>query len=417
MENTRIENVLEYLNSQRFVRDLSFPGKPYLVGGLVRDSITGNENKDIDMLITKRPLLEIEEILIKYGSVSRTTVGDTFGCLKFRPEGWKAEPIDIAIPRTERKVSQGHTGFEINSDHNLPLEKDLERRDFTMNAMAIDMDGNFIDLFGGTQDIQNKIIRAVNPEVFVDDPLRMLRAIQFSSRLNFNYDEKTYKMILDNSHLIREIKAERIFEELEKVFNKGNKAKCLKDMMQSGLYSELFDIKIVPNFDEYLIQDFEKGTSLADFYYLLLKYSPKKPSHTYRKILKGDSKTYRAIAALEYAKEECAKKFDKTDSPFYRKIAFNMYHKSIDSFECSILPAEVMFAVNELKGGKYPKTVNEININGIEIMETIKIDIRLIGKLKLHILNKLFRGELNNIKEELLAYIQTIDLEILTDEN
>jgi len=140
-----------------------------------------------------------------------------------------------------------------------------------MNAIAIGLDGKIIDLFGGKDDIKNKLIRAVNPEVFADDPLRMLRAVQFSSRFNFNYDEKTYNLIVENAHLIREITAERILDELEKVFKKGNKAKCLKDMMQTGLYAELFDIKIVPNFDEFLIKEFESGTSLADFYYSLLK--------------------------------------------------------------------------------------------------------------------------------------------------
>src|SRR5690606_8675300 len=141
---------------------------------------------------------------------------------KFKPHG-SVEDIDIAIPRTERATGEGgHKGFEVSSDHNLPIEKDLERRDFTINAIAKDINGNVIDPFGGQRDLKEKIIRVVNPQAFSDDPLRMLRAVQFAARFGFPIEPKTEQLIKANAHRIREIAAERILIELEKIVKKGD---------------------------------------------------------------------------------------------------------------------------------------------------------------------------------------------------
>ena len=195
-------------------------GKIYSVGGAVRDEFLGKESKDLDLLITGIPMEELEQILSKYGRVD--AVGKSFGILKFKPEG-ATEQIDIAIPRTEKPSGEGgHKGFEVTSDHTLPIEKELKRRDFTINAIAKDTEGNIVDPYGGQEDLKNKIIRVVNPEAFSDDPLRMLRAVQFASRFGFTIEPETMKLIQDNASRIKEIPPERILTEFDKIV-KNNK--------------------------------------------------------------------------------------------------------------------------------------------------------------------------------------------------
>jgi hypothetical protein len=215
---------LNYLPFREDVEEVG--GKIYSVGGAVRDEFLGKESKDLDILITGVTLEQLEEILGKYGAVN--AVGKSFGILKFKPKG-AIEDIDIAIPRTETLVqnmldpSMGvHKAFDVKSDPTLPIEKDLERRDFTINAIAKDINGNIVDPFNGQEDLKNKIIRAVNPEAFNDDPLRMLRAVQFASRFNFTIEPETMKMIQENVSKIKGISPERILTEFDKIV-KNNK--------------------------------------------------------------------------------------------------------------------------------------------------------------------------------------------------
>jgi len=195
-------------------------GKIFSVGGAVRDKFLGKDSKDLDILITGIPMDKLERLLTKYGKVD--AVGKSFGVIKFVPKG-ATDDIDIAIPRTEQKVGDGHKGFDVKSDHELPIEDDLKRRDFTINAIAKDVNGNLIDPYNGQDDLRNKIIRVVNPEAFADDPLRMLRGVQFASRFGFTIEPHTMDLIKQNAPKIKEIAGERMFIELEKIVTKGDK--------------------------------------------------------------------------------------------------------------------------------------------------------------------------------------------------
>ncbi len=168
------ENIVS-VNTLPFKSDIETAGgKIYSVGGAVRDTMLNKESKDLDLLITGLPLEDIETILSKYGRVDN--VGKSFGVIKFNnPETGE---LDIAIPRTEKANGEGgYKGFEVTSDHTLPIEADLSRRDYTLNAIAKDSNGQIIDPYNGTEDIKNKIIRMVNPQAFAEDPLRLLRGM------------------------------------------------------------------------------------------------------------------------------------------------------------------------------------------------------------------------------------------------
>jgi len=366
-------------------------GKIYSVGGAVRDEFIGKESKDLDILITGIPMDKLATILSQYGKVD--AVGKSFGILKFTPKG--GEEVDVAIPRTEVASGDGgHKGFDVTSDHKLPIEDDLRRRDFTINAIAKDIDGNLIDPFGGQQDLQNKIIKVVNPEAFSDDPLRMLRAVQFASRFGFTIEPKTLEMIKKNARRINEIAPERIITEFDKIVQKGDArygAQLLKD---TGLFKNIFGFDLKQSMiDRY---NFEGVKTMGEFIYLLTKLSPN-PAEFYKETLKGDIDTFKEIKALDFALSS-----DNINDPVKnRSIIHNMLSVSPKTIQSELLPQNLKVAANELMSGKFPKTLKELDIDGNDLMR-LGYKGQDIGQTLKTLLIKVYGGKLRNIKDELL---------------
>lgn len=204
-------------NSPAYVDALLKAGADlYEVGGPVRDRIMGISTKDHDLLCRKLPIKKILETLSPLGSVA--TVGKLFGVVKFRPNGSSDTEIDIALPRRERSTGMGHRDFDVDFDPNLEVEDDLGRRDFTMNAIALSFtDGRLIDPFGGRKDIDAKILRMVFPKAFEEDPLRLMRAIQFAARFGLKIEDETRGAMKECAPLIASVSSERISFELVKL--------------------------------------------------------------------------------------------------------------------------------------------------------------------------------------------------------
>ena len=197
-------------------------GESYIVGGAVRDELLPDTppSKDVDFLVRGLSLSDIVSILSPLGKVKE--VGQAFGVVTATIDG---EEFDFAIPRTsETKTGEKHTEFDVETDPNAPVESDLGRRDFTINALAKDSEGNIIDLFGGQEDLKNKIIRTVGDpnERFKEDPLRMFRAIQFATRFGFTIEPETLDAIKKNVGDIGSVAGERLFMELAKAWTKGS---------------------------------------------------------------------------------------------------------------------------------------------------------------------------------------------------
>jgi len=221
-------------------------GKPYIVGGAVRDQMMPDvpQSKDIDFLVTGIPIDKLKRVLSSLGKVEQ--VGAKFGVLIINVDG---EDFDIAVPRTkETKVGSGHKDFEIEMDPYARPEEDLARRDFTFNALAKDVDGRIIDLFGGQEDISKRLVRAVGDpkERFQEDELRMLRAIQFAVRFDFDIEPNTANAIKQMSSKLSSIAPERIFEEFSKAWVKGKDPKKFVSLLDElGVGKSLFG----PDFD------------------------------------------------------------------------------------------------------------------------------------------------------------------------
>jgi len=211
--------------SQEAVKAILEKGEIYEVGGAVRDSKLGrtDEVKDRDYLVCGIPYLELSEILKEHGQVD--LVGRSFGVIKFTQYDRDEKcTFDIALPRKEISTGVGHKDFSVEFDPDLKLEDDLLRRDFTINAMAVKLDDSrLIDPFGGLDDLNNKIIRMVSPDSFPEDPLRMLRGIQFAARFEFTIEPKTYEAIKKYAPMIETVSRERINEEFNKLLTLAEK--------------------------------------------------------------------------------------------------------------------------------------------------------------------------------------------------
>ncbi|MEB2490770.1 CCA tRNA nucleotidyltransferase [Peribacillus frigoritolerans] len=202
----------------------------YFVGGSVRDYILGRPINDVDIATSATPQ-EIKRIFpntadigIDHGTVLVITDTGTYEITTFRTESGYS---DFRRPDAVKFVRS--------------LTEDLQRRDFTMNAIAMDKTGKIIDPFNGKRDLaQKRIITVGNPhERFHEDALRMMRALRFVSQLDFELDQETFDSLKENAQNISEIAVERILVEFEKLAAGSNKIKAFSLLLESGLYQYL----------------------------------------------------------------------------------------------------------------------------------------------------------------------------------
>lgn len=234
-----VKNARKYDNSKE--------NKLYRVGGVVRDEIFGAKSKDIDYLVTNVAFEDLKKALAAISDkIVSTGVGESMQVIKAVIDG-SEEPYDFAIPRTEVYGGSGkHDDVQTFGDPSLPVEADLSRRDLSFNAIAKDVEtGEYIDPFGGVEDIKQGRIKAVRDpkERFAEDPLRMLRAIQFANRFGFEIEPETLKAIRENVDLIDNITGERILEEFKKAFTKGkfqSNEKIVDLLTETGLGKHIF---------------------------------------------------------------------------------------------------------------------------------------------------------------------------------
>lgn len=210
----------------------------YTVGGTVRDALLGHPRKDVDLLVTGVPQRALTQVLRRYGRIQ--LAGRAFGVIKFLPHHWDGPPIDVALPRTETSTGIGHRDFDIASDHTLPVEVDLGRRDFTINAMALDLaDDHLVDPFNGRDDLAQRLLRQVSPAAFPEDPLRMLRGVQLATRFELYVEPVTRQAMRTHAASIATVARERIAEELRKLFLATSPSHGFELMQAVGLLSHI----------------------------------------------------------------------------------------------------------------------------------------------------------------------------------
>ncbi|MBC8490280.1 MAG: HD domain-containing protein [Bacteroidetes bacterium] len=228
----------------------------YVIGGYVRDVIMNRDCVDIDIVAVGSGIELAKKFAKKIGPETRVNVFKNFGTAMVRYDGLLQWQIEFVGARKEsyRKNSRK----PVVEDGT--LEDDQNRRDFTINAMAVSLQkndfGKLIDPFGGLNDIKRKIIRTpLDPDItFSDDPLRMMRAIRFATQLGFDIEEKTFEAIGRNVERIKIVSKERITDELNKIILAEKPSYGFKLLDLSGLLKFIFP----PQFQEL------KGTEMID---------------------------------------------------------------------------------------------------------------------------------------------------------
>ena len=213
----------------------------YVIGGWVRDCLLKRDHtdKDIDIVVIGSGIDIARKVAGKIKPKTKVSIFKNFGTAMIKADGYEIEFVGA------RKESYNR-GSRKPVVENGTLEDDQKRRDFTINALAISINketfGQFLDPFGGIDDLKNKIIKTpLDPDTtFSDDPLRMMRAIRFATQLNFAIEEKTFKSIKDSAHRIRIVSPERIVTELNKIIMCSHPSKGFILLEKSGLLGIIF---------------------------------------------------------------------------------------------------------------------------------------------------------------------------------
>ena len=230
-----------YKNSELdFFRSLfaPFSKRVYLVGGCVRDALLGREIYDYDIEVYDIKPAKFDELM---ADIKASGVGKSYFIYKYKN-------YDLGLPRSESKTGNSHKDFAV-SYINDPALASL-RRDFTVNAMMMNIfNGEILDFHGGKKDLESKTLRHIDSEKFKEDPLRVLRGVQFSARLDFSIDDDTLELMktLDLAHLSKD----RINTELIKFFRSEHLEKGAFYLFKLSLFKEIFGVQICEN-DEFL---------------------------------------------------------------------------------------------------------------------------------------------------------------------
>ncbi len=372
----------------------------FVVGGCVRDMIMNKEPKDFDIATSAKPE-QVKELFekcidtgIEHGTVTVVINKLMYEVTTFRIDG------DYLDNRKPSSVSYTNDVFE-----------DMKRRDFTMNAIGYNDQDGFIDYFDGFSDIENKIIRGVGePAIrFEEDALRMLRAIRFSSTLNFEIEKETYNAIKEKKHLLTNISVERIREEFTKTLlsDYNERIELLIETELLKYYNEqLFDY-IKTNLEEikqYLKFSKKDKTYLYTALFHKLDYENTK---NHMKLLKWDNKTIKDVSDIVgqfNTKIEESGYFIRSfvsNFGFDNTEMFLYFKEKIDNKDYKNLYEEI----NLIKENSYPVAIKEMEISGDDLKELGIENGKKIGECLKYLFDKVLVDPRLNKKDILLKII------------
>lgn len=372
---TAIE-VLEIINKAGF--------ESYFVGGCVRDYILNKNFSDIDITTNALPE-EIKEIFSK-----TIDTGIQHGTVTVL---YKNNSYEITTFRTEDNYSNHRSPDKVEFVNN--LKDDLDRRDFTINAMALDIKGYIYDFHSGVNDLTNKIIKTVNNpnERFFEDALRMIRTFRFSSKLGFSIENNTFNAICKNSKLIEYVSIERIITEFKKLFEGMGNKKSFELLLKSGINIYIPFFKYVKKYN-----DFSKYTFCQIMYYLM--FFNKIPISELKKLKLSNKevskvKEYDLIYSnfnLNTPIEKILYQYSLEDVLFISRLFNFMEDRKIFNTKLNI------------------RSFNDVNITSKEIIELVnKTPGPWIKDIIKIIENNILLGSLKNDNKEIIKFIKELN--------
>lgn len=423
----------------KILNKLNKCGKGYIVGGAIRDTLLGLKPKDVDFT-TNLPYETLKNLFSEYNPKE---TGKSFGVLRIRVNN-----VDYEIAKFREDIygKEEKVSFVDN------IKNDLMRRDFTINAMAYNQKEGIIDLYNGQKDIENRIINFVGnaEERIIEDPLRVLRAFRFMSRLNFSLTENTIEAIKNQKFLLKNIPEERITMEFSKLLLGDNIKNTLTLMKDTGVLELIIpEFKATYDFNQcnphhnldlfnHIINVVSKVPADLELRYSALLHDMAKPIvQTFDEKGIAHYKTHEIVGAdmardiltrmklpvklidtvVEIIKKHMVLYKDITDKKFNKLLSEMGYdnlwrlieHCNADN---SSKNNEVVSTENDLHERlkravekQMQVTVNDLAINGKDLIE-LGFTGSEIGQIKKELLDKYLSEEIQNNKEKMLNYVK-----------
>ena len=423
----------------KILNKLNKCGKGYIVGGAIRDTLLGLKPKDVDFT-TNLPYETLKNLFSEYNPKE---TGKSFGVLRIRVNN-----VDYEIAKFREDIYGKEEKVSFVDD----IKNDLARRDFTINAMAYNEIDGIIDLYGGQKDIENKIINFVGnaEERIIEDPLRVLRAFRFMSRLNFSLSENTIEAIKKQKSLLKNIPEERITMEFSKLLLGDNIKITLTLMKDTGVLELIIpEFKATYDFNQcnphhnldlfnHIINVVSKVPADLELRYSALLHDIAKPIvQTFDEEGIAHYKTHEIVGAdmardiltrmklpvklidtvVEIIKKHMVLYKDVTDKKFNKllsEMGYNNLWRLIEhcNADNSSKNNEVVSTENDLHERlkravekQMQVTVNDLAVNGKDLIE-LGFTGKEVGEIKKELLDKYLSEEIQNNKEEMMEYVK-----------
>ncbi|MCL4584390.1 CCA tRNA nucleotidyltransferase [Fusobacterium nucleatum] len=423
----------------KILNKLNEYGKGYIVGGAIRDILLGLKPKDVDFATN----LSYETLKTLFSEYTPKETGKSFGVLRIRINN-----IDYEIAKFREDIYGKEKKVSFVDD----IKNDLARRDFTINAMAYNQKEGIIDLYNGQKDIENKVINFIGnaEERIIEDPLRVLRAFRFMSRLNFSLSENTIEAIKNQKDLLKNIPEERITMEFSKLLLGENIKNTLTLMKDTGVleliipeFKETYDFEQCNphhNLDlfNHIINVVSKVPADLELRYSALLHDIAKPIvQTFDEKGIAHYKTHEIVGAdmardilarmklpvklidtvVEIIKKHMVLYKDITDKKFNKLLSEMGYDNLWRLIKHSIADNssknnEVVSTENDLHERlkravekQMQVTVNDLAVNGKDLIE-LGFTGKEVGEIKKELLDKYLSEEIQNNKEEMLEYVK-----------
>ncbi|MFA1755957.1 CCA tRNA nucleotidyltransferase [Fusobacterium animalis] len=423
----------------KILNKLNEYGEGYIVGGAIRDILLELKPKDVDFATN----LSYETLKTLFSEYTPKETGKSFGVLRIRINN-----IDYEIAKFREDIYGKEKKVSFVDD----IKNDLARRDFTINAMAYNQKEGIIDLYNGQKDIENRIINFIGnaEERIIEDPLRVLRAFRFMSRLNFSLSENTIEAIKNQKFLLKNIPEERITMEFSKLLLGENIKNTLTLMKDTGVLELIIpEFKATYDFNQcnphhnldlfnHIINVVSKVPADLELRYSALLHDIAKPIvQTFDEKGIAHYKTHEIVGAdmardiltrlklpvklidtvVEIIKKHMVLYKDITDKKFNKLLSEMGYDNLWRLIEHSIADNssknnEVVSTENDLHERlkravekQMQVTVNDLAVNGKDLIE-LGFTGKEIGEIKKELLDKYLSEEIQNNKEEMLEYVK-----------
>ena len=432
----------------KILNKLNEYGKGYIVGGAIRDILLGLKPKDVDFATN----ISYETLKTLFSEYTPKETGKSFGVLRIRIDN-----TDYEIAKFRKDNYEEKDGLKIIPEEKKvsfvdDIRNDLARRDFTINAMAYNQKEGIIDLYNGQKDIENKIINFVGnaEERIIEDPLRVLRAFRFMSRLKFSLSENTIEAIKKQKELLKNIPEERITMEFSKLLLGENIKNTLILMKNIGVLELIIpEFKVTYDFNQcnphhnldlfdHIINVVSKVPADLELRYSALLHDIAKPVvQTFDEKGIAHYKTHEIVGAdmardiltrmklpaklidtvVEIIKKHMVLYKDVTDKKFNKLLSEMGYDNLWRLIEHSIADNssknnEVVSTENDLHERlkravekQMQIKVNDLAVNGRNLIE-LGFNGKEIGEIKKELLDKYLSEEIKNEKEEMLEYVK-----------